>query len=359
MPFGHWEPGDPIERADGATDHLADDDLSAATSVDHMWAEFDATTFGSAPPDPVRVLPGPPPLRAPARPPAQLPRSGLTPRTILTLVLVVAVALGSVAYRLIGPMTGTADLGPDRSALVLPANGAERLPTFVTTRANPRPGFEEAIAPLGSPPAIAPSSTEYTFETMQTSADGRSTFVAWSPCRPIHVVVNSRGAPQGFVAAVRAALGATSAATGLVFVDDGATDEQPTARRAAFQPGRYGDRWAPVLIAFAGPDIVTATSEDAVGEASVVHVADPRTGSDSYVSGRVYLSTDLLRMRDHDRVPAYVPTLRHELGHLVGLGHVDDPHQLMFPTLGAPVTFQDGDLAGLAQLGRGACAPWL
>ncbi|MCR6491586.1 hypothetical protein [Cellulomonas sp. P24] len=47
------------------------------------------------------------------------------------------------------------------------------------------------------------------------------------------------------------------------------------------------------------------------------------------------------------------------MGHLVGLGHVDDPHQLMSPTLGAPVTFQDGDLAGLAQLGRGACAPWI
>jgi hypothetical protein len=40
----------------------------------------------------------------------------------------------------------------------------------------------------------------------------------------------------------------------------------------------------------------------------------------------------------------------------VGLDHVDDPAQLMYPTTGMP-TFQAGDLTGLAELGRGDCAP--
>jgi predicted Zn-dependent protease len=73
----------------------------------------------------------------------------------------------------------------------------------------------------------------------------------------------------------------------------------------------------------------------------------------------VSLDTTLLRDRDHAGVPAYVPVLRHELGHLLGLDHIDDRGQPMYPTTGAVVTYQDGDLAGLARLGKGACAPWL
>ena len=50
--------------------------------------------------------------------------------------------------------------------------------------------------------------------------------------------------------------------------------------------------------------------------------------------------------------------MTHEFGHLVGLDHVDDPTQLMYPSTSPAVsTFGGGDLAGLAALGSGACAP--
>jgi predicted Zn-dependent protease len=49
----------------------------------------------------------------------------------------------------------------------------------------------------------------------------------------------------------------------------------------------------------------------------------------------------------------------HELGHLVGLDHVSDAEQLMFPTANHARDFSDGDLAGLVQLGQGACVPGL
>ena len=46
----------------------------------------------------------------------------------------------------------------------------------------------------------------------------------------------------------------------------------------------------------------------------------------------------------------------HELGHLVGLDHVDDPRELMYPR---PTVqgddFADGDRRGLAALSRGPC----
>jgi hypothetical protein len=45
----------------------------------------------------------------------------------------------------------------------------------------------------------------------------------------------------------------------------------------------------------------------------------------------------------------------HELGHLVGLGHVADPNQLMSETNYGLHDFGPGDQEGLARLGGGTC----
>ncbi|HEY4631062.1 MAG TPA: matrixin family metalloprotease [Blastococcus sp.] len=50
----------------------------------------------------------------------------------------------------------------------------------------------------------------------------------------------------------------------------------------------------------------------------------------------------------------------HELGHLVGLAHVEDGEQLMYPQARREVSdFAPGDLTGLAVLGAGPCVPEL
>jgi hypothetical protein len=42
-------------------------------------------------------------------------------------------------------------------------------------------------------------------------------------------------------------------ATGLVFIDDGLTLENPDPERAGYDPELYGDRWSPVLISWTDP----------------------------------------------------------------------------------------------------------
>jgi hypothetical protein len=45
----------------------------------------------------------------------------------------------------------------------------------------------------------------------------------------------------------------------------------------------------------------------------------------------------------------------HELGHVVGLAHVDDRGELMYADSVGQKTFGPGDLTGLGALGRGRC----
>ena len=65
---------------------------------------------------------------------------------------------------------------------------------------------------------------------------------------------------------------------------------------------------------------------------------------------------ELLTRRDG---PALVRSIvLHELGHLAGLGHVEDAGQLLYPKAQEEITdYAAGDLTGLARLGSGPCVP--
>lgn len=180
----------------------------------------------------------------------------------------------------------------------------------------------------------------------------------WSPCRPVHYVVDLTGAPAGFADSVRLVASEVSASTGLLFVDDGVVAEAVDLEREPFQPEVYGDRWAPVLIRFADAVAVPDFGGDIVGQAGPVGMTSAAGGATHFVSGAVYLDVELVDAPPWPgNLPAYLPVLRHEMGHLVGLDHVDDPTQIMFPTTGEPAAYQVGDLTGLSLVGQAECAP--
>ena len=80
-------------------------------------------------------------------------------------------------------------------------------------------------------------------------------------------------------------------------------------------------------------------------------------GPKSFVTGSLELDAPQIA-EDLDRAEgaAYATAvILHELGHVMGLEHVDDPAQLMYPEIGAPDGLADGDLNGLYELGRAQC----
>ena len=224
--------------------------------------------------------------------------------------------------------------------------------------AYPSPDRSASKVPLGQPPAVPSGRTgPYAFAQYQP---GSPAPVAWDPCRPVHYVVNPEGAPSGGAQLVADAVARTSAATGLQFVYDGPTDERFSPGRQAFQPGRYGDRWAPVLITWADGAAVPELAGAVLGLGGATSASAP-DGRLVYVSGVLALdSTDIAATTTQaggtSRARAIV---QHEVGHLVGLGHVADPRELMF-TEESPLQTDDwgsGDRAGLAALGAGPCVP--
>jgi len=222
----------------------------------------------------------------------------------------------------------------------------------------PPAGQEEAAQPIGHPATVPTGKGQY--EVLLHQSDDPAVPVAFDPCRPIHYVVNMKGAPADGLSMIQNAIAKVQSATGLHFVNDGTTDEAPNKERPAYEPTRYRpDRWAPVLIAWANEKTYPPLAGyiAGVGMGSPVY-APEEPNRLVYVSGEVVLDApDLSPAKTPDRGVAEAIVM-HELGHLVGLDHTSDRKQIMFSESQFNVKkFGVGDLRGLAALGTQACFP--
>lgn len=191
-----------------------------------------------------------------------------------------------------------------------------------------------------------------------THVDEQGRPARWDPCTPIPYVVQAGWIPDAGRADLAEALRRLSTASGLRFLDEGDTDEMPSAHRAAYQPARYGDRWAPLLIGWV-PLAQTDLEVDEAVQGPSIAVAVPNERAPSIVSGQVVLDATTRLASGFGGGTTDGEVLLHELAHAVGLGHVLDPTQVMYPqTTNSQSVFGAGDRAGLTALGAAAgCHP--
>lgn len=206
-------------------------------------------------------------------------------------------------------------------------------------------GFNDRLRDVVDVPA---GGGQFRFELTQPGSD---TPVSYDPCREIQYVVNPAGAPPDHEALVQQAVAQVSRATGFRFTYAGVTDERDFDDR-----GASGFRTAPVLIGWATPEEVPGLAGDVAGLGGSSAV-ERLPGHLTFVTGKVVLD------RDYFAEAAGQPqgfeleraVLMHELGHVVGLDHVEDPNELMYAEGVGRASFGRGDLEGLALLGAVDC----
>ncbi|WP_421119079.1 matrixin family metalloprotease [Aquihabitans daechungensis] len=258
---------------------------------------------------------------------------------------------------LFGAAVAVADRrGPSPSPWAAPADGGTA--RLSVDGAWPTPAPATSTEPLGRP--ADPDASGGTHEFIATQPDGSGP-VAYDPCRPIEIVVDERSAPPGGPEIVDRAIERVRGITGLQLRVTGTTTEQPGSDRAAVQQ-QYGDRWAPVLVSWTDAERTPALAGTVAGLAGSVAVTTA-DGPTVFATGMVALDApDLARILQEEREGSTIveDIVLHELGHLVGLDHVDSTAELMYSEGQEDLHgYQPGDLAGLSRLGQGRCVELL
>ncbi len=181
--------------------------------------------------------------------------------------------------------------------------------------------------------------------------------VRFDPCRAIHYVYNASGQPAGLGNLIQDSVASVSAATGLEFVYDGETDEVATFGRRLFQPDRYGEGFAPVIIGWSNEAATPELAGSITGLGGSNSVTGAYGDQRFLEAGTVVLdTTDITGLLATTQGRALArAVIIHEIGHVVGLAHVDDPTELMNASNTSLTGWGPGDLQGLAILGAGPC----
>ena len=180
--------------------------------------------------------------------------------------------------------------------------------------------------------------------------------VTYGPCRTVEVRINASGEVPGGSQLVLDAMDRVSELSGIELEYAGPSEDRPDAWEREMTSGGL-EAYPPVLVSWSDEDETPELDGDVVGLGGSISLRGGSYARERYMTGSVTLdSPDLHEIHEQDDGEAKVrAVILHELGHLIGLGHVSDPRELMSEANTGQLDFGPGDREGLTRLGGEKC----
>lgn len=187
--------------------------------------------------------------------------------------------------------------------------------------------------------------------------------VGWDPCQPIDLALSRGPAPAGEATLVREAVQRVAQASGLPLrlTDQGLADPVAALRTP---PADADIVFVIVSARRTGPvSRLAGWPEEWPGIVGVGSMWASRVQEADWswaTGGSVIIDWDVAATMPGGTRGTRISSYLHEIGHALGLGHAEDPTQVMYPVVSsrnAGGRWGAGDLAGLAALAHGRCRP--